>query len=188
MIYGGDKLMRWIQVIFVGVLVAAGLGWLSSYFFQLEGGMNRSGWEVSRVEKQGRLTIFSIEVSVQGVESPVRVRVVVSREESFRVSRGVQENFSPTDVSRIAGGEIFWINDGSVSDSWLGIFLAYDGDVGYINNSMRSYRVYRKHLNQHEVDYVFDSQGLERVRLGEFIQELDKKIFEAVRKSGGFEK
>lgn len=163
------------------------------YFFLLNSFGKSSNYEGYFLEKNGRLTILNFNVELKGFVKPIEVRAVVSREMRFRVNDGVLEYF-PNINKEILNQKIFWVRESNLPNeknlpySWVGVFRAFDGDFGYIQNRLRSYRVYRKHLDKFEIDYVFSDENLGRDKLNGQIEDIDEKVFEIIKKSGVFEK
>lgn len=162
--------------------------------FLMEPVMSASRSGKPHIEKQGRLTIFRFDIKASSTTIPVAVRVVVSREKKFRLTRKIAENFPHIDAGQLETEKIIWVLEQEPSgkehlpDSWAGLFLAFDGDYGHIQSLMHAHRVYRKYLNEFEIDYVFSAESVARSELAKQIYEIDKQVFEVLKNSEAFHK
>jgi len=156
--------------------------------------IGKSNIENPHIEKKGRLTIFNFDIKLTNKAKPMPVRVVVSRETKFRASFGIASNFPHIETAQLRAGEISWSRENEpagkahVADSSVGVFLAFDGDLGYIQSRLHSHRVYRKYLDEFEIDYVFSNDSVSRNELVKFIHTIDKEVFDMLKNNGAFYK
>lgn len=162
--------------------------------FLMEPIMNESKFEKLRIEKAGRLTVFKFYVKVVGMTKPISVRAVVSRETKFRVAYKITENFPHIETKQLEAEKVLWVTEHTppgkkyLTDSWAGLFLAFDGDFGHIQSLLHAHRVYRKHLNEFEIDYVFSADDVTREELTKHIHEIDKQVFAVLKNHEAFSK
>lgn len=177
--------------IFIAVAMIIFCG--ATIFLFLEASViSESNIEKPRIEKKGRLTILEFGIQVAGIAEPIQVRAVVSRETVFRVTYSIARNFPHLDAKRLETEKILWNTERLPpgkkyqQDSWVGVFRAFDGDLGYVHTILHAHRIYRKYLNEFAIDYVINTKFVSRNELAMSIREIDEDVFHTIEKNGGF--
>lgn len=195
------KLKMLFVVIFIAVIIACGVAIFSpskrpTTTLTMGAMMGEANARGVKIGKSENLTTFKFEIAIANIAKPIEIHAVISREKQFRVSSRIARDFPSIDTKQLESNKVMWIKElglmqpenGSQIELWSGVFVAFDNDLGYIRNLMHSHRIYRKYLNEFEIDYSFSSDTVLRTELEKHIQEIDKQVFDILKSGEAFSK